>query len=121
MAVGFQPTRLTRVQEARWAEKEATQFYAEYRQRLQVDYNYAKEQERLAGDTGLVDTAVDAIERFNKGVPRGQELTNYGASYARWLTNAAKDAAGMPSRALDIPLQQDIRSTFPAAQEEAIR
>ena len=96
-------------------------YYATMRQVLQKDYNYAMEERQKTGDTESAKAAVDTIKWFNRNVPKGQMLTNYGSSYAQWKVGVAKDAAGVGGRILDVPLQQSIDATFPAASEERIR
>ena len=121
LSLGAQPTRIVRAQEARWAEREATEFYAQRRANLLRDYFYAMEERRLMGDTDAVKNAVAAIKNFNERVPKGQELINYGSAYGRWKVQQGLDQAGIGRRKLDVPLLRDIQGSFPAATEERIK
>jgi len=121
MSLGAQPTRVQRIQEARWAEREATEFYSQLRQNLLTDFFYAMEERNLVGDVEAVQRARDAITDFNRVVPKGQQIINLGSSYANFKKRQALDKAGIGQRKLDLPLQREIRETFPSATEERIQ
>jgi hypothetical protein len=121
MFLGAAPTRMARESERRWAGKEAAMYYATMRQNLQLAYNYAMEERRKTGDDEAVPEALKDIRWFNRNVPKGQQLIDFGGAYAKWRVGLAKDRAGLGRRTLDVPLQRSIDKTFPAATEERIR
>lgn len=121
MVLGAQPTRLVRAQEALWSENQAIRFYVEYRRNLQVTYNYAMDKYRNTGDYGLVDIAVEAIRRFNRGVPKGQKMIRYGKAYKNHVMEQGKQGKGARGRLMDVPLRRDYQKSFPAATEERIK
>jgi len=119
MSLGAVPTRIQRVQEAKWAEKEALQFYGEMRVRLQVNFNYSMEDRRTNPDG--VKEVKKAIKDFNASVPKGQQLLNFGQSYMDYKLGIEFDKKGVGRRMLDQPVRGDIQETFPAATEERIK
>ena len=121
MALSAQPTKVLRVQEAKWAEKEALAFYKAMRRNLQVAFNFAMEERRRVGDTGAVKDARKAIERYNSIVPKGQELINFPEAYFNYRMSIERDKRGVGNRLFDQPVRDEIQKTFPAATEERIK
>lgn len=121
MALGAQPTKVLRVQEAKWAEKEALQFYAAMRRNLQINFNYAMEEKRKVGDTEAVKDARKKIKQYNSIAPKGQQLINYPAAYFQYKMGIEKDKRGVGDRLFDQPVRDDIQKSFPAATEERIK
>ncbi len=121
MSLGAVPTRVQRVQEAKWAEKEALQFYKAMRQRLQTTFNYAMEEKRKVGDTQAVKDARKAIDHFNSIAPKGQELINFPEAYFNYRLSIERDKRGVGNRLFDQPVRDSVQETFPAATEERIK
>jgi len=121
MALSSVPTKVQRVQEAKWAEKEALQFYRAMRRNLQVAFNYAMEERRRVGNTEAVKDARAEIAHFNSIVPKGQQLINFPAAYFEYRMAIEKDKRGVGDRLFDQPVRDEVQKSFPAATEERIK
>jgi hypothetical protein len=109
--MGFKPTRLTRMQEKSFAQRDAVKFYVTRQQILLTHYFHA----RSSGDREALADTEEAIRAYNKDVPypklRISAADKY-ASYSRRRDAQRKRERGAPEGKQYLRLYRDVGKAY---------
>lgn len=123
--LGFNPARVSRERDAKFAHYEEVRYY-ETRRELALNSMLAalKVPEGQEPDKKKVDAAVEALERFNESVPPPYQWTpkQWSRSIMERMSNRAREDMGFPLQDQYVELSEARRKAFglPPAGEQGV-